>query len=272
MTTNPHSNTLTAFTESLRQRMKKQLDQISAESNDEIQVCRKSIPLLHTLLLELNAIVASYEFKDENEEILFFRKIKPQFLTAYLYAQKCFELKVSEPFSELDKPAYYQKHLRDLESFRKEHQAFYTYCLSEDKQWDDHYFTRQACFPNPDLDKRVTTGYDKLLATLLANDELKGFITTQLQTPHLSAHASSLTWTAPKAALIELTYALKAAEVFNHGKADLKQIAVELEKLFQIRLGNYYRVYQDIRLRKSGQTNFLDTLKSQFLRMANEKD
>jgi hypothetical protein len=272
MTTQPQPLTLNRFTETLLNRMNKQLDTIGTTPTDEIQTSKKSITLVYDTLLELNTYIVDYKFNDPSEEVTFFRRVKPQFIKPYLFYQKVFALKVNEPFTESEKSEYYHKQLTELQTFRNEHKTFYAYCLSDDEQFDQRYFTRQSSFPNPEIDKRVATGYDTLLATLLANDELKIFMAKQRLVSNTTSFAPALTWTAPKAALIELVYALKAANTFNNGTADLKQIATELEKIFQISLGNYYRVYQDIRLRKSGQTNFLDTLKDQFIRVANEMD
>jgi hypothetical protein len=59
-----------------------------------------------------------------------------------------------------------------------------------------------------------------------------------------------LKWTASKASLIELLYALQTSGSFNNGSIDLKSLATSLENLFDIDLGNYYRVFQEIRIRK----------------------
>lgn len=81
-----------------------------------------------------------------------------------------------------------------------------------------------------------------------------------------------LTWTGPKASLIESIYTLHSVEVFNRGKADIKLIASAFETLFNVSLGNCYRVIQEIRIRKSGRTNFLDQLKKKLQERIDECD
>lgn len=76
---------------------------------------------------------------------------------------------------------------------------------------------------------------------------------------------SSLKWTGTKSALIELIYALQSVDAVNNGKADIKQIADSFEHLFNISLGNYYRQFQEIRLRKNGKTNFLDDMREKLI-------
>jgi prolyl oligopeptidase PreP (S9A serine peptidase family) len=266
----PHQ--LIPFAENLLARMNQHLDEIRTNSSEEILYLRTATKRVRSILIELYTHVSNTTFKDLAEEVLFFRDIKPKFLTQQIYLQKLLELKLNEPFSEPKKIEYYQTHLVAMQEFRNHNSMFYDYCLSGDSHFDTQYFTRRAVFTDLELDKRIATGFDIRYATLLANDRVCMHITNKYGTPNNTNEVSTLTWTAPKSALIELTYALKASDVFNNGNADLKQIATTLEKLFHIKLGNYYRVYQDIRLRKSGQTNFLDVLKDKFISRASEKD
>jgi len=71
---------------------------------------------------------------------------------------------------------------------------------------------------------------------------------------------SSLTWTAKKAYLVELIYALHALMRSIMVKQN-QAIANLFESLFNVSLGNFYRHFSEIGIRKSGQTNFIDQLK-----------
>jgi len=81
-----------------------------------------------------------------------------------------------------------------------------------------------------------------------------------------------LLWTAPKAALIELLYSLHSAGVFNDSNAEIGQIARYLQTAFGVDLGNYYRAFQEIRIRKSGRTNFIDMLKKKLVERMDYSD
>jgi hypothetical protein len=76
---------------------------------------------------------------------------------------------------------------------------------------------------------------------------------------------NTLQWTAQKVALVELIYALHAAGVFNYGKTDVKQIVNCFETMFSIDLGNYARVFSEIRIRKKAPTNFIDHLRERLV-------
>jgi RteC protein len=79
-------------------------------------------------------------------------------------------------------------------------------------------------------------------------------------------------WTASKANLIELIYALQSAGVFNNGQIGIKRIAEVFENLFQIDLGNYYHVFNEMRLRKKNRTSLLDHLKEKIIQKMDTMD
>ena len=72
--------------------------------------------------------------------------------------------------------------------------------------------------------------------------------------------------------MIELIYALHSTDAINNGTADIKDIAYFVERIFRIDLGNYYRAFLEIRMRKNGRTKFLDTLKEELIKRMDETD
>lgn len=81
-----------------------------------------------------------------------------------------------------------------------------------------------------------------------------------------------LEWTDSKAAATELVYGLYLAGSFNNGQASIKEIADFVQHILGINLGNYYRIMQEIRIRKSGPTNYLDRMKAALLQYMDETD
>ncbi len=84
--------------------------------------------------------------------------------------------------------------------------------------------------------------------------------------------ASKLFWTASKTDLIELIYALHSSGAVNSAAADIKEMALAYEQMFNIDLGNYYHTFIEIRSRKSNSTKFLDSLKDSLLKRIEESD
>ena len=72
--------------------------------------------------------------------------------------------------------------------------------------------------------------------------------------------------------MVELVYALYAGAVYNNGLAEIKEIAETFEQLFQVDLGNYYHVFNEIRLRKKNRTSLLDLLREKVIRKMDALD
>ena len=79
-------------------------------------------------------------------------------------------------------------------------------------------------------------------------------------------------WTGSKVALVELIYALHAESVFNNGASDLKEITAFFEKALDVDLGQFHRVFLEMRMRKSDRTKFLNSLKDTLVRRMDEVD
>lgn len=101
--------------------------------------------------------------------------------------------------------------------------------------------------------------YDMLIVYLQQEIET---LASNLDNPKTNPmkHSSKLFWTGSKTELIELIYALQSSGAINSGTADIKEMALVFERLFNIDLGNYYHTFIEIRARKNSKTKFLDRL------------
>lgn len=254
------------FSDQLHDSLKAELETIARENNDLIAKASKSLVSLRSAISLLKDFVYRYKFKDKTEEIEFFKEIKPVFASQYFYYDKVFSIKINEPFGSRESvTSYYYQQLDRLQEFTKEHREFFSYCLSNSSTFDDKYFMRENnLFVSIEVDTKFSTGYDLILATILANqlvrDHLQNLIRS-LESEPSETKPSTLTWTGTKTGLIEIIYSFQALGVFNNGKADIKQVASSFESFFNISLGNWYRHFQEIRLRKIAKTNFIDQMK-----------
>jgi hypothetical protein len=262
--------------EQLQENLKQQLETISMENPEVISKISKGMIVLSSTISNLKSIVHSYAFRNTEEEIHFFKETKPVLLSQYYYYEKLFSIKINEPFDgEASLRAYYHDQLREMQDFIKANAEFYRYCLSNSEHLDDQYFTRtESPLKDPDIDAKFSTGYDNTLARILASQLVKEYLVGLLQNldKGFPNGTSQLKWTGTKTALIELIYALQCVDTVNGGKVDIKQIADSFESLFNISLGNYYRHFQEIRLRKSGKAIFLDLMKEKFIQRMDELD
>ena len=257
------------YAKQLEGRMKERLEEFTTDQ-DEILKIGHALTFIREIIAELKQFASTYKFNSESEEIKFFKEIKPVFLSQFFYYKKVFALRLFDSFKDVKtRQANYYKVLQQLERFVQKNLEFYEYCMTNTTYLDQHYFTRNRLpHQSIDRDEKFTTGYDTKLAKILANELLKKDIIKFLSRSNITQPL--LTWTGSKTDLIELIYALQAAGVFNNGTADIKRIADGVQVAFDTNLGNYYRVFQQIRIRKSGQTNFLDELRSKLAKKMDE--
>ncbi len=255
-----------SFSDQLHDTLKAELETIGRENQELIAKASKSLACLRPAISQLRDFVHRYKFKDQSEEIMFFKEIKPIFMSQYFYYDQIFSIKINEPFGSHESiTAYYHQKLDKIQEFVKEHREFYSYSLSNSSNFDDKYFVRDNnLLRNIEIDTKFSSGYDLILATILANQLVREYLQNALRnlaSEFPETKPSTLTWTGTKTGLIEIIYSFQALGVFNNGKADIKQVASSFESFFNISLGNWYRHFQEIRLRKIARTNFIDQMK-----------
>ncbi|HRK52771.1 MAG TPA: RteC domain-containing protein [Cyclobacteriaceae bacterium] len=254
-----------SFAEELLAGLNVQLELLANDSLDLIMMANKALQLIKPMIQELRNFVFTYEFIDIEEEIVFFKDIKPLFTSKYYFYNKLLSLKISEPYEPREPfKEYYAEQLKLLQEAVKENYEFHFYYLSGATYHDSVYFTRgNDNLASVEYDLKFSTGYDLLVAKILANQLIKEHLLNTMKEldNDFSKNCSSLSWTGTKASLIELIYSLHGVDAINNGNADIKQIATLFEGLFNIKLGNWYRHFQEIRLRKNGRTNFIDQMK-----------
>lgn len=253
------------YSEELLASLNVQLELLANDSLDLIERANKALLLIKPMIQELQNFVLAHEFTDVDEEISFFKDIKPLFTSKYYFYNKLLSLKINEPY-EPGEPLkeYYAEQLKLLQEAVKENYEFHFYYLSGVTYHDNVYFTRgNDNLASVEYDVKFSTGYDLLVAKMLANQLFKEHLLNTMRglDNDFSRNCPPLNWTGTKASLIELIYSLHGVDAINNGNADIKQIATLFEGLFNIKLGNWYRHFQEIRLRKNGRTNFIDQMK-----------
>lgn len=257
---------------------------LQRDGGNTIEVFKKAIDLTARALEQLRVHVTGHGFTSQDEEIEFFKTCKPAVEHLHLYYHHLFEMVLCGVTQGSFDEVILQRQLDKINGFYAEHTFLVKYYRSGATYLDDKLFVRA---PNDGTwmplqsgcDIRFTAVCDQFLSILLAYEKLQLFIHGELRKP-LSETATlavdgvekKFKWTDSKAALIELLYALQRKGSINHGEVELKDIAQFFETVFGIDLGNYYRTFQEIRIRKSGRTNYLDQLKKVLLGYMDETD
>jgi len=261
-----------AFTELLQNKFR---DFKSIHDESGIAGVGKSLAYIRDILDELKQFTIEYTFQNVDEEIAFFKEHKPVLLSQYFFYKERFSLALLNSFRDKKKNIEnYSNTLRRMERFAIKNESFYAYCMSGATNLDKEYFTRNSNYISFQLDRRFSTGYDIILSRILANELIKEYILDVVRkcNDHTGSNSSALTWTAAKTDLIELVYALHATGVFNNAKVDIRAIVETFEGIFNVELGNYYRTFLGIRIRKTGSTTFLDQLRTRLIQRIRAAD
>ena len=237
---------------------------------------------------QLRIDVAAYEFISQEEEIHFFKEEKPRFYSKLIYFLKVYRIETRRPTgSNETQQKYLQKELRRLTHYFEENLQFYQYYRSGSTYLDEKYFLRgrQDIYLTVDTyhfdaDPKFSTSHHFRVAKIHAHELLRIYLIGALEdlerkddvvkTPVTTRQP--IAWTASKTSLIELLYALQSTGVFNNGAADIKLLATCFEQMFAIDLGNYYRIFQEIRIRKGSRAAFLELLVEKLVQRMDESD
>lgn len=281
---------LEKFSISLYEEMENKIEDVNLKQSNSLHKYSETAEVILECVTRLKAFIAEFTFKDKQEEIKFFKIIKPKFLSKLIFYQKVFNIQSHLPPSTTgDIREYYYNELKKIKDFFKRNDELLTYYRSQATSYDEIYFLRKE--PEPwllltmegcETDVTFTTVYDYKISRIIAYDALGEFITSAIDELEVQPGASSqrqimptqnaVNWTASKVSLVELLYALQSAGACNNGNIDLKQLASLFERIFNIDLGNYYRVFQEMRIRKMNRTTFLDQLKERLVQRMDEAD
>lgn len=257
--------------------------------NISIEAVLDVVEFLQRSLEDLRTYIVNHPFSNKEEEIYFFKHIKPEVLSRLLYFTEIYNTEMRKPHGSIEVlKKYYNDRLDELTSYFESNLDFYQYYRSKATHLDSHYFVRghidfklcPNCVPY-DRDPEFSTCYDHKAAQILANDMLCIYLNKKLHGVDkqvIIAKSRSFLpehpflWTATKIAAVELGYAIYAAGVLNNGQADIKEIMTFMEASFQIDLGDYYRTYITMKDRKKDRTSFLNSLIKSLLKKMDEDD
>ncbi|SEA14799.1 RteC protein [Arachidicoccus rhizosphaerae] len=252
--------------------------------NNILERAELSYKIVKESVRKLNDSMEQYTFKNQEEEIRYFKYIRPQLLREQIYYAELYYLESLKPSKDKQSiEQYLNDHLKYNNQYFERNRTFYNYYRRGQTHQDQVLFvsmTESALLPTEgaiEKDSYLSQGHSYILARLQALEILNSYIQNEINTLNNRSPSykepGELTWTASKVALIELLYALASIGAFNHGKADLKTIINTFQEMFSIHLGNYYAVIQqNIRIRKKNRTAFLDSLKEYMERRMDETD
>ena len=234
---------------------------------------------LKEMLFNIKAQVVQDGFTNEQQEIDFFKNIKPQILGKLIYYNKVFRIETTCPVSNGKiHQSYYENLLKTLKLQYKEticNEDFYRYYRAGRIDRDHTYFRlgqinyhdglKSGVF---EIDLSFSTYFDNKIAHIIANELLYTYMLTKISPEEnpdlilLNGEANKdISWTNSQNALIELIYALYASNSIAHGKIGIRKLALIFQVLFRTPLNDIHHSFHRMKTRAGSRTAFLDQLK-----------
>ncbi|AWM14671.1 tetracycline regulation of excision, RteC [Flavobacterium sediminis] len=269
-------------------KLNEQLNFTDIEIDDPIQRSENAVNIIINAVEKLKIIFEKEKTKSQEQEIDFFKNIKPKFTSKLIYYNAIYKIETKKPHGgERIVKKYINNELEKLKRYFDSNLDFYRYYRTGSNYLDVKYFTRGKFDIKLALDSfyfeadhSFSTSHDFKVAKIMAHDLIQVYLEDMLlmienKEPREKSqvnHKLKQNWTGSKVALTELLYALHTEGVFNNGTSDLKDIAEYFENIFNIDLGQYHRAFLEIRMRKSDQTKFLNSLKETLIKRMEKTD
>ncbi|WP_163516788.1 RteC domain-containing protein [Gelidibacter japonicus] len=265
------------------------LDALESRTEDILYKAEHGISRTEKFIKLLRKKVLELGFTNTEEEISFFKHVKPQIFSKLIYFVKLFNIESKRPRSSSKfQIKYLNAHINKLQVYFNDNLDFYHYYRRGATTLDEEYFIRgKADLRSPTesyhffIDDQFTTSQDTTVAMIMAYDMLIVYLQQEIEkletTNNVYQNAmknssSKLFWTGNKTELIELIYALHSSGAINSGTADIKELASVFEQSFNVDLGNYYHTFMEIRARKSSKTKFMDKLTDSLNKRIDDSD
>jgi hypothetical protein len=226
------------------------------------------LALIRSAISILRDHVVNNGFDSEEEEVLFFKQVKPRFYALFIFEVEHYNMLFTLPKGTDDMIRdYYYHELSVIGRFFDQHAFLYGYFKRGESAMDKCFFLRSSFDPLQPfagagflgLEAEFWSNQDYNFAKFLALDRLQDFLIKQIGNlnPRFSYAESKrrtvrneLKWTGDKVDLVELAYGIYLMGSLNNGNADLAAIVSWLESSLDIGLGSVYRKFVDISRRK----------------------
>lgn len=272
------------FTSKLKKDIDAKIEQIECS---EISIISKVLEASHILTEAFNRLkvfILSYEFKNTEEEILFFKEVKPRLCARLIYYRKIYNIEMNRPIGVDKQLEYLNERLNDINKYNNKRLDFIRYYRSCSSHLDSLYFMRGQTDVEQyletfyyELDPKFSTNCDFKVAKILSNDMLSVYLMNEMELLNdnqtsvgsFNFPATKKTWIGNKAELQEQIFSWDSAGTF--GNVPLTQLYDYIQNVFNIKLdSNLSRVMDDLKIRNTP-TPFLNKLKDALLKRMGRK-
>jgi hypothetical protein len=257
--------------------LRNQLTSIEEKDSSVLSKSEASILACAGFLEEIRLEVITKGFTNEEEEIRFFKHIKPKFASEYIFQIDLYNFRKSCPEGDEQMiRTFVRREQKKINYYLEDHKFYDEYFKLNVDYNDQIYFVRgeynfkhYADRALPDADPLFVTMMDPLLSRIISAKRLQEYLTHIADTgnltfkttmPWLKGTEEDIKWTGKAAELLMLIYALCEAGVFNNGNAKIGDVIKQFEEMFKIQLGHPYDAFYKIKMRKTGAIKFIQKL------------
>lgn len=269
----------------LHQELKQTIHELDYNGTSGLEFYKKCSQLAQGIFKRLRNALSEYKFKNQEEEIEFFKITKPRLHAEVLFYIECYRIELnSPPIKEKKAQIIYLRQLSIYYSqLINKNGPIKLYYITERTEEDVLLFTRcknlnsfipfdplqevDELFPPASTEFARIMAYDRILYEI--NERLSAVKKGKKSSP---SSMPPLTWTGTKIELVELGYALHSAKSINNGNVDLKKIMMGLEQLFNVEIGQYSRYFQSLMIRQGSRTPYTEKLNGNLSRRMDESD
>ena len=264
-------------------RLRKETDELIEKiESSESNILKKSLEASHVLaeaFNQLKTFILSYQFKDEEEEVTFFKEIKPKICYRLIYYRKLYNIEMNRPAGIDKQKEYLSDELNEINKYNIKRLDFIRYYRSGATHLDSLYFLRGKTDTEQyletfyyELDPDFSTNCDFKVAKILSNDMLQAYLMQEIERLNSNGMIAlpmgfpsiKLTWKGTKTELMEQLYSWDSDSTF--GDVPLTQLSDYIQNVFNIQLDkNLSRAFSDMKIRNIP-TPFLDKLKEALLK------
>ena len=258
--------------------MQTQLEHINGSLKVSVQNLTSSLVCIASTLELLKAFIREHPFENPEAEIHFFKYTKPRFYCWYIYVVELHNILATVPVgTDQMIRDYYMDELGIINRCFKIYSFSYQYYLQDETIKDSDFFLRSSriAFPAGQehliADPEFSTNQDYIFSKFRAYEMLRDFIIRRLRLLYQNPDnifiaellaSKSRWWSGDKVELIEIAYGIYYTQRINGGKAEISHVIEWLEDSLNIDLGQAYRMFLDIRRRKTiSYTKYLDEMR-----------
>ena len=247
-----------------------------------------SLPIINRVNSELREYILREGFINEEEEVYFFKLVKPKFIALQLYESLFYSLSTQTPCGTKEMVnAYYEGELLQvLREFRL-NEFHYQYYRTKATELDHLYFLRNAKpinIPIVDLSEPFpgySTAMDYSIAKFIAYERLQAYLLELMTDVYAERRmvkqgleiGLKLKWTGESINLVELAYGIWLTGQINNGNASITEIIQWLEVNFRVKIGLAFRRWYAISQRKRvSTTKYVDQMRAAILKRLDDEN